>query len=826
MRRLLALGVAAGLAVIVGLPGAALATSSPAPSPSPTTSVSASPTRTPTASTSPTASPTPSVTPSKTAGPAPKPSKTPTPKPSKKPAPKPHKSAHHYGTTVTGPHMCICSVNANGTVNGSDFKYGSTVTVSQTTNLTNQMVQVSWTGFTPSSQPTYDSGQTIYPVMIAECKGTDPTTPADCYDAENGGIAPTFNPYGPPNTVYNTTEPNGTGKMDILLYTQLQNQFLGCDPAHPCSLVVVDGQGGDSLDYSPPHCNDHSNDPGGAADGLGAGQYDFGPTTSASGTANGFCSWQKRVVIPLHFAPTPNGCPLRAADFTAGGSPMLADAMEQWQTGLCTGADSVELNYNGALNESEARSYFQEGTLDVALTTQPLTGTAPHPFTYAPVAVSAVSVVFWVDNALTGQPYTNIKLNPRLITKILTTSYAYTADACPGAAGTAFGCDNAVDGNPVGLFEDPEFLKLNPGQWNIGGTEYEIPNLVSGNSDMTWVTTSWLASNKDATNFLAGQFDPWGMHVNTDYLGLKYPVNGFLPADPYLPVSSQYVPVYPLSTVATDQAVNQPSGNQDVRDPTTQTFDSLPAQIVGQRDLWAVLDEADAVRFLFPTAALENAAGKFVLPTDQAMAAAVKDMTVSANGVRSMNFTKNDPAAYPLTMVIYAMVPTGGISKTKAAKIAQFLDYVAGQGQQPGNQPGELAPGYLPLPQALREQTLKAADEVLNQTSNPKKTSTSGSGSKSGSGSGSKSSHSASPSGSKSPSPSSAGATAHSIAVSFSHPDSTGMSWVVAALLLAGLVLLVAGPTALLVSSPGARAAVGAGALKMKQLGTSIRRKP
>lgn len=710
--------------------------------------------------------------------------------------------------------MCSCTVNdTTGAVDGKNFKYASTVTVSQTRNLANQMVQVSWTGFTPSSQPTYDSGQTVYPVMIAECKGTDPTTPADCYDAENGGIAPTFNPYGPPNTQYQTTEPNGTGTSNILLFTQVQNQFLGCDPADPCSLVVVDGQGGDSLDYSPPHCADHNNDPAGAGDGLGTGQYDFTPTTSAAGTANGFCSWQKRIVVPLYFAPTPSGCPLRAADFTAGGSPMLSDAMYQWQTGLCTGADSIELTYNGALNESEARSYFQEGLLDVAFTTQPITGTAPHPFTYAPVAVSAASVVFWVDNANTGQPYTYFRLDPRLLTKMLTTSYAYTSDACPGAADSAFGCDSAVDGNPVGLFEDPEFLKLNPGHWNIGGTEYEIPNIISGNSDMTWTTTSWIASNQDAESFLAGQFDPWGMHVNTHYLGLKYPLNGFLPADPYLPVSSQFVPIYPLSNLVTDQALNKPSGNTDTRDPTTQTYDSLPAQIVGQRDLWGIVDEADAVRFLFPTAALENAAGKFVLPTDQSMTAAVNDMTVGKNGVRSMNFATKDPAAYPLTMVIYAVVPTGGISKAKAAKIAQFLDYVANQGQQPGNQPGELEPGYLPLPQALREQTLKAANEVLHQTGDTKKPAASPSKSPSPSPSASASkSPSPSPSASRTPTPS-------SIAVSFSSPDTAGVSWLMLALLIAGLVLLVTGPAALVAGSPAARAAIGSRARRLGRFG-------
>jgi PBP superfamily domain len=804
MRRLLVLGVAAGLAAVVALPGAAYATASPPPSSSPAASPTASPTRT--------ATPAPSPSPST--------SSTGAKKPDKKPTAHPSKPAHHSGTTVVGPHMCICTVNANtGAVNGKNFKSPATATVSQTTNLTNQMVQVSWTGFTPSSQPTYDSGQTVYPVMIAECAGTDPTTPADCYDAQNGGIAPTFNAYGPPNTQYQTTLPNGTGTSDILLFTQVQNQFLNCDPAHPCSIVVVDGQGGDSLDYTPPHCANHSDDPAGAEDGLGTGQYDFTSITSAPGTANGFCSWQKRIVIPLYFAPTPSGCPLRTADFSAGGSPMLADAMYQWQTGLCNGANSVDLTYNGALNESEARSYFQEGLLDVAFTTQPLTGTTPHPFTYAPIAVSAASVVFWVDNANTGQPYTSIKLDPRLLTKMLTTSYAYTSDACPGAASTAFGCDSAVDGNPVGLFEDPEFLKLNPGHWNIGGTEYEIPNVLSGNSDMTWTVTSWIASNKDASSFLAGQFDPWGMHVNTNYLGLKYPVNGFLPADPYLPVSSQYVPIYPLSNLITDQALNIPSGNSDVRDPTTQTFDSLPAQIVGQRDLWGVVDQPDAVRFLFPTAALENAAGKYVLPTDQSMTAAVNDMTLGKNGVLTPNFTKEDPAAYPLTMVIYAVVPTGGISKAKASKIAQFLDFVAGQGQQVGNQPGELAPGYLPLPQSLREQTLKAANEVLHQTGDTKKpaASPSKSPSPSPSASASKSpSPSPSPSASRTPTPS-------SIAVSFSSSDTAGVSWLVLALIIAGLVLIVTGPVALVAGSPAARAAIGSRARRLRRLGSGAR---
>jgi hypothetical protein len=707
----------------------------------------------------------------------------------------------------------------NPSTTGSSYPTASTITVGQVKNLVNQMVQVSWTGFTPSSQLTYDNGNTDYPVMLAECKGLDPKTPDDCYDATNGGTPASFGKYGPGNTSFATTQANGTGKADILLFTSVQNQFLNCDSTHPCSLVVVPSQGGDSLDYATPHCKDHSVDTG----GTDLGQYAFTQITSAAGTANGYCSWRKRIVIPLYFAPTPAGCPLRGADFTAGGSPMLATAMQEWESGFCFGSDPVEVQYNGSLNESEARSYFQSGTDDVAFTTQPLSGSAGHPYTYAPVAITSTDVGYWVDNSAAGQPYSDIKLDARLLTKMLTTSYSYTNDACPDGGSAQFGCDNAVDKNSLNLYADPEFRKYNPSSvWQNAAQPdgYEIPLVLSGDSDMTWATTSWIAANPDASGFLAGQFDPWGMHVNTYYLGLKYPAAGFLPMDPYLPVSSEYAPVYPLSQLASDMALNQPPGTDDTKDPATGNYDALPPEVTGDRDLWSMVDNADSTRFLIPAAALENAAGKFVKPTAAAMTAAVKDMTVNSDGITlSPNYTAKDPKAYPLTMVVYAIVPTGGISKAKAKAIAQFLDDVATTGQQGGSSPGELAPGYLPLTAKLRAQTLKAATEVLDQAGDSKKPA--GSAAKpSGAGSAAKS-PSASPSSSPSASP-----TGSSIVVSFSHPASTGMSWVVLALLIAGAVLIVTGPAALILGSPEARGAIGAGTRRVGRAGHAIKNMP
>jgi hypothetical protein len=696
------------------------------------------------------------------------------------------------------------------------YKTASTVTVSQTTSLVNQMIRVSWTGFTPSSQPTYDNVATDYPVEVVECRGWNPATPEQCYGADNGGSPAVLGKYGPGNSSYGTTGADGTGAADILLFTGVQNQFLDCGPTVKCSIVVVDSQGGDSFDFAKPHCGNHSVDTSASGGGTDLGQYAFGPITSSPFTANGFCSWQKRIVIPLQFAPEQSGCPLRPADFSAGGSPMLADAMQEWQVGMCFGSGAVELQYNGSLNESEARNYFAAGTNDIAFTTEPMTGHTAHPYTYAPVAVSAVSVAYWVDNVNTGQPYTSVKLDPRLLVKMLTTSYA-SSDACPNGGSPAFGCDNSIEKNPANLYSDPEFRKLNPHVWQNAAqpTGLEIPIVVSGTSDITMQTTTWLASDKDAANFLAGQFDPWGMHVNTYYLGLKYPIDGFLPMDPYFPISTQYAPVYPLQTVASDMALNQESGTQDVKDPITGNYDALPPQINGNRDMWSLVDQADAARFLFPVAALENAAGVYIRPTFASMTAAVNDMTVNPDKITmSMDYTKKDKAAYPLTMVIYAVVPTGGISKAKAAAIARFLDFVAGQGQTPGSSPGQLAPGYLPLPQKLRDQTLKAANEVLNQTGNPKP----------------KPKPSATKTPTPTPTPTTASPTpsktASSIVVSFSHPDSIGMSWLVLGLLIAGLVLLAAGPAALIYGSPGARAAIGTGGRRLWQAGGALRNRP
>jgi hypothetical protein len=318
-------------------------------------------------------------------------------------------------------------------------------------------------------------------------------------------------------------------------------------------------------------------------------------------------------------------------------------------------------------------------------------------------------------------------------------------------------CDSGVTGNPFDVVLDPEFKALNPsisantgtGFWNLN----IAPTLQSGPSDMTWTVTQWIGADATATAFLAGTADQYKTHVNTYYTGLKYPVDTFTPQDPNTTWSAEYSPVFPLSQAVTYQALNEGSGSFVPVPPPQTGYSKDPPEPVGARALFAILDEGDAALNQFPTAAIPNASGNYVQPSAVTMAAAVSHMVSNGSGTLQVNLADKTPTAYPLTMVIYAMVPTSGLSTAKAAAIARFLNFAAGAGQTPGTAPGQLPAGYLPLPASLAAQTKTLAVQVAKQTGN-----SSGGGHGTGTGNGSGTGTGSGPgagSGSPSPAPSS-----------------------------------------------------------------------
>ena len=650
-------------------------------------------------------------------------------------------SSRPTGITVHGPHMLNpATINPN-TGKAKLFPYPSTVTVSQTTDLVNQTVQVSWTGFTPSttlpgsSQPGYDPDFTVYPVMVFECRGINPAF-GQCFGDDSGQA----NSLGSPsNAEFTVTARGGRGVTDIQIFTQVQNQQLGCSSQQRCSLVIVPAQGGGfDANQNPAPCTNHAGDDNTLAGVVTAvGSTDFVGTNGNSGFP---CSWAKRIVVPLGFSvAAAAACSIQnsGTGLSIEGSPMMLRAMNQWDIALCLGSNPLNATFipkseSLSIQDAQSSSGFLSVHTDIALTTRPAASAVSGNvrYTYAPVAVTAASIAYWADNPGTGQPYTSLKLDPRLVAKLLTTSYNLSNVSC--STNKSALCDPGISGrNPFSIFTDPEFTKLNPGIRSPGDavSAGAVPIVESGHSDMTYEVTRWIGADQPAQQFLSGQPDPWGMRVDNYYLPTHqqpqlYPTDAFIPQDPSPQPSRGYSPIFPLTLGVNDMLYSWPPGQNDTKSEdqgdSAFNYQRLSQESPGQRALFSVLDLADTAAYLMPAAAIPNHAGRYVQPTPQSMAAALQSMVTDSNGItQQVNLNSGNPAAYPLTMVIYAMVPTHGVSQAKADTIARWLRFVAGPGQVQGTSPGQLPVGYLPLPASLQAQAMAAANAVQNQTGAP-----------------------------------------------------------------------------------------------------------
>ena len=423
-------------------------------------------------------------------------------------------------------------------------------------------------------------------------------------------------------------------------------------------------------------------------------------------------------------------------------------------------------------------------------------------------------------------------------------------DCQPFGLPADYPCGNHPAQGPVGAYSDFPLATDNSNDISLG--EF-LPSVLAPDSDMTYDLTGWIAANSDAENFLAGKDQQDGsyvMHVNNNYLDVAYPAQAFVVLDdgatipgglPKCPATGCTTGVQDvtmqaswnaqtdLDTISLDLLTDQPTAadphdscplatgactNVNQLNPTTATA----PQLLGGRDLLSEVDLGDIANYQFPAADLVNAAGKAVGPTQASVEAAVSDMQTNPDGITQFaNFDSTDPNAYPLAMADYAMVPTCGLSSSEASAIADFLTKVATTGQTQGVVPGDLAPGYYPLNAKQKAQTLKAAQEVKAQSCGstppdhtvgghnpPADTSSSSKGPKPGSTTASpKSAGTGKASSSATPSPSGSVANGQTMAFGEKSPDS-GMAGILLLLaVIAGVLLLIGGPTAWAVTATG-----------------------
>jgi hypothetical protein len=550
----------------------------------------------------------------------------------------------------------------------------------------------------------------------------------------------------PSNTAYAATHLDGTGRTNFVITTDESNTSLGCSQRVACSLVVIPIMGiscdpeafGLPAQDQPPtpqavqraktDCESTGNYPPGS---IAPSTPSFAVTVSGQLWWSA-SNWRNRISVPLTFAPPDNACALitNSVPEAIYGSPLLTQATTQWAPHFCTNAKLFDLHHV-ITSEPQAKNLLRAGTISAAFQAVPPQTPYARPVVQAPTAFTGFAVVYKIDDK-NGFQYFNLRLNARLLAKLLSESYP----ANPSLRSEY----TALARNPVDLPLDPEFRALNPGLPQLVTNSDAASTILtlSSESDTTWALTSYINADPAARAFLNGTPDPWGMVVNPAYKHIKLPVTDFplldkyrpqafytdnpclRPTDPaqkplpYLPLVAN--PVQSQALITLEMQYDKSNAQITCVDTNPPPYlTALGREVPGQRFLLGITSLGDAFRYALPVASLQTsgpddgqpfttAAGRtFAGPTAAGLRAAVKSLVWSAAArtwvlpYQSLARSVTGRAAYPGSVLVSTDVPTVGLSPSDAKNYANFLGFAVTTGQTPGFDTGNLPPGFLPL---------------------------------------------------------------------------------------------------------------------------------
>lgn len=465
-------------------------------------------------------------------------------------------------------------------------------------------------------------------------------------------------------------------------------------------------------------------------------------------------NWKNRIAVKLGFNPVGASCKIGAEEQDTIGSELVAEAMTSWQAKLCASGTVYGFTQ---LGDADTRARITSGADTLGFVTRPLgsddgTTEPAGKVTYAPVALSGVVIGFTIERqpgstatqeqkALDGTRFTSMKLTPRLIAKLLTESYrnspwgavktVYSGGTATVTAAKGYGW---AKNNPAGLLSDPEFLALNPEYANQSIAENPSTDtdleVALGHTDAARQLWNYVLADKDARRFLAGVPDENGTQVNPYYAtnaDLNPTGYGFTAARDDYPKADPWTTVPPGSAEATVKqgmtdfhpyvddmllaAQHARRGDQLWKsswdaNANPPVWKSPGPQNVGQRFQLVVTDAASAARYGLQTASLLNTAGKYIAPTEASLTAAAASATGSPAVVP---VTASRTGAYPVTMLVDAVIRPGQVKPAERRSYAALLRYALREGQHTGIDLGDLPPGYAPLDSGQRAKALAAA---------------------------------------------------------------------------------------------------------------------
>jgi hypothetical protein len=538
----------------------------------------------------------------------------------------------------------------------------------------------------------------------------------------------------PPAEIAAFTETDGTGSVQFEVRSDVENESLGCNDKTPCTIEVIPIVGLSCDQPSTPMTRPDQACRKGGRFPAGSSNFANEGVDQAVSPALWWApsNWRNRFSIPITFGLPPDTCDLLDPRAPTGfyGSELLAQAALQWAPAYCLDKSRFKFQMN-VMPDQQGWDIIDLGQGAAAEVSSGHRVQGGDPVGYAPTAVTGFSIGYQIDKPDNQGEYTDLRLNARLLAKLLTQSYL-GSDLGRGHPG--------IGDNPLAIMNDPEFIELNPGlsqtSQEAGATVLSLANP----SDVVEQLTDYIAHDREAMAFIHGKPDPWGMVVNPTYKNIKVPRAEWPLLDTYVPETENScrqdnpavyfnqiaAPVTTLRKVA-DALLDAWPNVQTRCDKDLGTglykLGRIDRQSYGSRFMLGLLSLGDADRYGLRSAALETKPGTFVAPTSRSLASAVriaKQDEKYGPFVIDQAAVRRSADAYPGTMLVYTAAKLQNLAQEDADKVAQFMRVSTTEGQREGNGNGELPGGFLPIERTgvtgkLYEAAQEAADAVEAQ---------------------------------------------------------------------------------------------------------------
>jgi hypothetical protein len=405
-------------------------------------------------------------------------------------------------------------------------------------------------------------------------------------------------------------------------------------------------------------------------------------------------------VVPVSFAAASSGCPNGSTLSVASdyGADRLFPVVAQYN---CTGKTPV-IGLATALDPASSVNALAGGAEQLALIDDPAAAdvkaalrTIKGGYSLIPVALSATVVGYKaIMTAVTTDRYypdNSFSLTPTMVAGLIDNYYSNSSVADIGQCGTAFG----------GTCSLLQALNYQPG--------FRVPAVYGAyvRSDATASTGelfSWICTAPSVPVYL-GSYKTKDANVASKVLVQGLKAGGATTKS--CPAGSDQFPS--LTTTFAWASLNDPQ-QQMLKLSSFVPPPNVPSPN-GAVAGFSPMNWSEANYNGLLPAALQNADGKFVLPSQDSLDAAVAAATKNADGTYTPSFTAKNPAIYPLPDIWYAVVPRQQASASQVATLTQMLDEILNV--TAGKFVKDLPTGFVPLPTALLKQAQAAIPKSM-----------------------------------------------------------------------------------------------------------------